>query len=130
MRGEGRYSVWTAGEELYVLEEELFKKAAQLVEKKDCYELARMLVVIDKEVYKYEEEARRLRLTGELDLDVYRELISSYNGIRQKIFKLINENKLSNDVSRLFKLMRFSNEVAGLYLTGYLQELDSQGATI
>jgi hypothetical protein len=130
MRGEGRYSVWTAGEELYVLEEELFKKAAQLVEKKDCYELARMLVVIDKEVYKYEEEARRLRLTGELDLDVYRELISSYNGIRQKIFKLINENKLSNDVSRLFKLMRFSNEVAGLYLAEYLQELDSQGVSL
>jgi len=130
MRGEGRYSVWTAGEELYVLEEELFKKAAQLVEKKDCYELARMLVVIDKEVYKYEEEARRLRLTGELDLDVYRELISSYNGIRQKIFKLINENKLSNDVSRLFKLMRFSNEVAGLYLAGYLQELNSQGVSL
>ena len=130
MRGEGRYSVWTAGEELYVLEEELFKKAAQLAEKKDCYGLARMLVVIDKEVYKYEEEARRLRLTGELDLDVYRELISSYNGIRQKIFKLINENKLSNDVSRLFKLMRFSNEVAGLYLAGYLQELDSQGVSL
>jgi len=130
MRGEGRYSVWTAGEELYVLEEELFKKAAQLVEKKDCYELARMLVVIDKEVYKYEEEARRLRLTGELDLDVYRELISSYNGIRQKIFKLINENKLGNDVSRLFKLMRFSNEVAGLYLAGYLQERDSQGVSL
>jgi hypothetical protein len=130
MRGEGRYSVWTAGEELYVLEEELFKKAAQLAEKKDCYELARMLVVIDKEVYKYEEEARRLRLTGELDLDVYRELISSYNGIRQKIFKLINENKLGNDVSRLFKLMRFSNEVAGLYLAGYLQERDSQGVSL
>jgi len=130
MRGEGRYSVWTVGEELYVLEEELFKKASQLVEKRDCYELARMLVVIDKEVYKYEEEARRLRLTGELDLDVYREIISSYNSIRQKIFKLINENKLGNDVLRLFKLMRFSNEVAGLYLTGYLQELNAQGVTI
>ena len=40
-----------------MLGEELFKKAAQLAEKRDSYELARMLVVIDKEVYKYEEEA-------------------------------------------------------------------------
>jgi hypothetical protein len=73
---------------------------------------------------------RRLRLTGELDLDVYRELISSYNSIRQKIFKLVNENKLSNDISRLFKPMRFSNEVAGLYLAGYLQELNPQSVPL
>ena len=82
-----------------------------------------MLVVINKEMYRYEEEARRLRLTGELDQDVCTELGSGYNNIRRKILDVIAEHKLNSEVSRLFRIMRFSNEVAGPYLTEYLEEI-------
>ncbi|MGB9622446.1 MAG: hypothetical protein ACPL07_01250 [Candidatus Bathyarchaeia archaeon] len=123
MENENKYSMWTVDEEFYGLEKQLLDKASRLVQERDAYELAKMLVLIDKEVYRYEEEARRLRLKGELNLDVYRELVSSFSMARQKLFKLVNENKLSNDVSKIYRLMRFSNEVAGLYLTEYLQEI-------
>jgi len=117
------YSMWTATEELYGLGERLYEKAKALVERNDCYELARMLAVIDKEVYRYEEEARRLRLTGELELDVYREIISDFSEIKRKIFNVLTERKLGSEVSRIYKLMRFSNELAGLYLREYLEEV-------
>ena len=123
MENENKYSMWTVDEEFYGLEKQLLDKANRLVQERDAYELAKMLVLIDKEVYRYEEEARRLRLKGELNLDVYRELVSSYCNMKQKLFKLVNENKLSNDVSKIYRLMRFSNEVAGLYLAEYLQEI-------
>ncbi|WP_161997807.1 hypothetical protein, partial [Escherichia coli] len=100
----------------------LYEKAKLLAERRDCYELAKMLVMVDKEVYRYEEEARKLRLKGELELEVYREIISDFSEIKKKIFSILNENNLGNEVSRLYKLMRFSNELAGLYLREYLEE--------
>lgn len=119
---EKPYSMWSATEELYELGERLYRKAKILAERKDCYELAKMLVVIDKEVYRYEEEARKLRLKGELELDVYREIISDFSEIKKNIFNILTERNLSNEVSKLYKLMRFSNELAGLYLREYLEE--------
>lgn len=117
------YSPWDAREELYVLENTLYEKATVIAQNKDSYELARMVVVINKEMYRYEEEARRLRLTGELDPDVCRELASGYSNIRRRVLDLIAEHRLNGEVSRLFRIMRFSNEVAGLYLTEYLEEI-------
>lgn len=114
--------MWKATEELYELSEKLFEKAKALVEKRDCYELARMLAVIDKEVYRYEEEARRLRLRGELELDVYREIISDFSEIKKRIFSVLTETRLSVEVSKLYKLVRFSKELAGVYLREYLEE--------
>lgn len=121
------YSGFEATEELCGLGSELLEKACRLAQEKDSYELARMLVILDKEVYRFEEVARKLRLTGELDIDVYKELISGYGKIRQRIFGPITEHKLNNEVARLFKIMRFSNEVAGLYLTEYLREIREVG---
>ena len=119
---EKPYSMWSASEELYELGERLFEKAKALAEKRDSYELAKMLTVIDKEVYRYEEEARKLRLKGELELDVYREIISDFSEIKRRIFSVLTERNLSSEVSKLYKLMRFSNELAGLYLREYLEE--------
>jgi ABC-type phosphate transport system auxiliary subunit len=123
MVGMKNYSPWDASQEMYELEEVLFKKANKLAEKGDSYELARMLVVINKETYRLEEEARKLRLTGELDLEVYRELVEDYANMRRRILEVITKKNLNNEVARLYKVMRFSSEVAGLYLTEYLQEI-------
>jgi ABC-type phosphate transport system auxiliary subunit len=124
MVGMKNYSPWDASQEMYELEEVLFKKANKLAEKGDSYELARMLVVINKETYRLEEEARKLRLTGELDLEVYRELVEDYANMRRRILEVITKKNLNNEVARLYKVMRFSSEVAGLYLTEYLQEIE------
>jgi len=124
MVGMKNYSPWEASQEMYELEEVLFKKANKLAEKGDSYELARMLVVINKETYRLEEEARKLRLTGELDLEVYRELVEDYANMRRRILEVITKKNLNNEVARLYKVMRFSSEVAGLYLTEYLQEIE------
>lgn len=124
MVGMKNYSPWDASQEMYELEEVLFKKANKLAEKRDSYELARMLVVINKETYRLEEEARKLRLTGELDLEVYRELVEDYANMRRRILEVITKKNLNNEVARLYKVMRFSSEVAGLYLTEYLQEIE------
>lgn len=120
---EKPYSMWIAGEELYELGERLYEKAKALVEKRDCYELAKILVMVDKEAYRYEEEARKLRLKGELDLDVYREIISDLSEIKKKVLSAAREMNLANEVLRIYKLMRFSNELAGLYLREYLEEM-------
>jgi ABC-type phosphate transport system auxiliary subunit len=124
MVGMKNYSPWDASQEMYELEEVLFKKANKLAEKRDSYELAKMLVVINKETYRLEEEARKLRLTGELDLEVYRELVEDYANMRRRILEVITKKNLNNEVARLYKVMRFSSEVAGLYLTEYLQEIE------
>jgi len=121
-----KYSAWDAREELCDLEGVLLEKANMFAKSKDSYELARMLVVMNKEVYRYEEEARKLRLTGELNWDTYEELISRFYNVKRKIFDVVTQHKLNSDVSRLFKIMRFSNEVAGLYLTEYLEEVGVQ----
>lgn len=78
--------------------------------------------MINKEIYRY-EVARKLRLRGELDLEGYRELASGYSRLRRKILGLTSDNNLINDVLKFLRVMRFSNEVAGLYLTDYLDEV-------
>ena len=87
-------------------------------------EVARALVIINKELYRIEEEARKLRLRGELDFDIYRVLTARYDTLVRKITNLSYSYKLAHEVSVLFKALKFSNETAGIYLQEYLRGLE------
>ncbi len=68
---ESGYSMWTVGEEFYGLEKQLLDKASRLVQGRDAYELAKMLVLIDKERARSRAEQRIMleKAPGQVKVD-------------------------------------------------------------
>lgn len=118
-----KYNVDYAAEEIGELEATLTPIIEKYLEENKPVEVAKALVIVNKELYRYEEEARRLRLTGGLDTDIYKAIISGYRALSNKILKLSYEYKLAYEVSTLHKALRFSSETAGIYLTEYLESV-------
>ncbi|MBI2183958.1 MAG: hypothetical protein HYU39_03255 [Thaumarchaeota archaeon] len=117
-----RYSLDNAIEELNVLESVVAGKVRNYLEKTDIINAARGLIAVNKELYRVEEDARRLRLTGQLDLEIYNALTKGYKLIADRIMKTAYEYKYAHEVSVLFKALRFTNEVSSL--SDYLREGD------
>lgn len=117
-----RYSLDSAIEELNVLESVVVGKVRNYLEKCDIINAARGLVAVNKELYKLEEDARKLRLTGQLDRDIYNAMTGGYRLIANRIMKTAYEYKYAHEVSILFKALRFTNEVSTL--AEYLREND------
>ncbi len=115
-----RYSIDYAAEEIGELDAVLTPIVEKYLEEKPV-EVAKALVIVNKELYRYEEEARRLRLTGELDVDIYKTPVSRYRDLSNKILKLGYKYKIVHEVSTLHKALRFSSETAGIYLSEYLE---------
>ncbi|MCP8315788.1 MAG: hypothetical protein H3Z51_02855 [archaeon] len=116
-----KYGVDYAAEEIGTLELILIPIVERYLEEKKPIEVAKALAILNKELYRYEEEARRLRLTGELDIEIYKTIISGYRGLSSKILQLSYKCKLAHEVSTLQKALRFSSEIAGIYLAEYLE---------
>ena len=73
-----RYSEEDALKELKDLESIIMAGTENLLRNKNYREVARLLVSIDNEIYETEREARRLRLMGRLNYEVYRTLMEDY----------------------------------------------------
>lgn len=65
-------------DEIKELESRLLARTEELLENENYQEVVRMLSSINNELYQIEREAKRLRLMGKLDLDVYRALIDGH----------------------------------------------------
>jgi len=95
--------------------QELFNKGER--------EVAKILTLVSRESYKIDEEARRLKLTGELDLNIYSVLSKGYHEIANRIMELSYEYKLAHEVSALHKSMRFAKDAVETYLAEYLRSV-------
>jgi len=73
-----RYSEEDALKELKDPESIIMARTENLLRNKNYREVAMLLVSIDNEIYETEREARRLRLMGRLNYEVYRTLMEDY----------------------------------------------------
>jgi len=117
-----RYSVENAIDEVKVLESVLTGRVEKYLESKDIINAAKGLIAINKEIYKVEEDARRLRLTGELDVHTHTALTNGYRQIAERIMKVAYEHHFAHEVSVLYKALRFTNDAPNL--SDYLREAD------
>lgn len=118
------YDFKHAEQELSELGERLISRAEVFADNYNVVELAKLLVMVNKEVYRIEEEARRLRLTGQLKLDIYHGMVRGYRAIVDQIFKIAYNNSIADEVRTVCKALKFSNDLAGTYLAEYLHETE------
>lgn len=117
-----RYTTENAMDELNFLGSILVQKVGNYLEDNDIINAARGLCAISKELYKIEEDSRRLRLTGELDVQIYTTLTKGYRQITDRIMSLAYEHHYAKEISSLHKSLRFTNEAPSL--SDYLGEVD------
>ncbi len=117
-----KYTTENALQELDNAETVILQKIEQYLEKSDALEVAKILTLVGRESYHIDEEARRLKLTGQLDPDIYNVLSKGYHEIASRIMQLSYEYKLAHEVSVLHKGMKFSKEL-DTYLAEYLRSV-------
>lgn len=117
-----KYNVEAANGELNTLESVLARRVEEYLEGNDVINAARGLVAVNKEIYKLEEDARELRLTGELDVEIYRALRNGYSRIAERIMTIARGFHYTREISSLNRSLRFTNEASSL--TDYLREAD------
>lgn len=118
-----KYVTENALHELDKTETVLLQKAEEYLEQSNALEVAKILTLVSRESYKVDEEARRLKLAGELDLDIYNVLSRGYHEIANRIIELSYEYKLAHEVSALHKSMRFAKDAVETYLAEYLRSV-------
>lgn len=118
-----KYTTENALQELDKTETVLLQKAEEYLEQSNAVEVAKILTLVSRESYRIDEEARRLKLTGELDLDVYNILSKGYHDVASRIMELSYEYKLAHEVSTLHKSMRFARDSVDTYLAEYLRSV-------
>lgn len=92
------YSSEDALKELKEIESKFLYKTENFVRDKNPEAIARILLAIDNELFETESEARRLRLSGQLDVNVYRTLIDGYFGLQRQVIELSEKYGLGRDV--------------------------------
>jgi hypothetical protein len=108
------YNLDSVALELKNLEVLMTKRITDSLKTADYLDAAKGLIALDKESYKIEEDARKLRLKGELDLHVYSALSGGYRGLRDRMTRLAQHDGHSREVSTLYRALRFSNEAPNL----------------
>lgn len=101
----------------------LLQKTEEHLENSDVREVAKILTLVTRELYRTDEEARRLRLTGELEPGIYNIISRTYHDIASRIMELSCEYKLGDQVSTLHKSMRFARDALDTYLAEYLRSV-------
>jgi hypothetical protein len=115
-----QYYADDAKEELKELEDSVIEKIRKYLEKDDIINAARGLVAVNKELYKVEEDGRKLRLTGQLEQGIYDALRKGFTRIADNIVKTAFEHQYAHEISVLSRALRFTNEVSTL--PEYLRE--------
>jgi hypothetical protein len=104
-----RYSKESALYELKELESGILSKTEKLLRDKNIDRIAEILISIDNEIYQTEREARRLRLTGRLDYEVYKTLIDGYADLQKQIIELSQKHGLEKDVKSAYSFLRIES---------------------
>ncbi len=101
------YTKDDAVNELCELEVNLIEKADKLLKAKNFDGVAGLLVLIDNEIYETEREARRLRLEGNLDVNVYKTLMDGYHSLSEKIVGRASKYGLWDQVKSVYSFHRY-----------------------
>jgi len=107
-----RYLNREALNELKYLEPLIMARAVNLLKSKNYRGAAEMLISIDNEIYQTEHEARRLRLMGKLDYEVYRALMDGYVGLQRRIVELSEKHGLERDVKEVYSFLKLEASLA------------------
>lgn len=99
-----KYTGQDASNELRELESRLLDKTVDLLENENIREVADILVSLNRELYETHREARKLRLRGALDVEVYKTLMAGYARIEGRIMECA-------------KVLDREEELRGIYLT-------------
>ncbi len=115
-----KYTTENALQELDNAEAIILQKVEQYLEKSNALEVAKILTLLGRESYRIDEEARRLKLTGQLDLDIYNVLSKGYHDIANRIMQVSYDYNLAHEVSALHKSIKFSKDI-DTYIAEYLR---------
>jgi hypothetical protein len=107
-----KYSKENALYELKELESKLLSRAEKLLREKNVDKVAGILISIDNEIYETEREARRLRLMGRLDYEVYRTLMDGYVDLQRQIIELSEKHGLEKDVRNMYSFLKIEASLA------------------
>src|SRR6058998_3686289 len=103
--------------EIGTLEPILLRRIEKYIQSDDIVNAAKGLIATNQEIYKIDEDARKLRLAGQLDVQVYEALTKDYKQISDKIMKIAYERKLAHEISALHKALRFTNDAKSVRLS-------------
>jgi hypothetical protein len=117
-----KHNLDSASLELNNLETVLSARVTNSLEAGDILDVARGLIALDKEAYKTEEEARKLRLTGQPDAEIYTALNRGYRRLHEKVNQLMKKDNHSQEISTLYRALRFTDEAQNL--AEYLREVN------
>ena len=107
-----KYSTKESLNELSELESRVLSRTEDLLRNKNCRGVAEILISIDNEIYQTEREARKLRLMGRLDYEVYRSLIDGYVEIQKHIIELSEKYGLDGEVKSMYQFLRVEESLA------------------
>ncbi|MEM5854277.1 MAG: hypothetical protein QXG39_09375 [Candidatus Aenigmatarchaeota archaeon] len=107
-----RYSRKEALSELNYLESLIIARVENFLKNEDSRAVAEILISIDNEIYQTEKEARRLRLMGRLDYEVYRTLMDGYAKLQKQIIELSKEYGLERDVKEVYSFLKLEASLA------------------
>jgi hypothetical protein len=106
-----KYTAENAFSELDNAETILLQKVEKHLEHSEPYEVAKILTLVNRELYRIDEDARTLRLTGELDHDIYTAMSKTYHDIARRIMQLAYDYKLGHEVSVFHKSLRLARRL-------------------
>ncbi|MGH9909116.1 MAG: hypothetical protein ACRD32_00585, partial [Nitrososphaerales archaeon] len=106
-----RYTVQEAQRELKGVGHDVFENVRNHLEAGEWRESVQILLDLDNEVDLIIKEARRLRLQGKLDLEIYSTLINGYSDLRERIFELAGEHGVLKQVRSLYNFNKYAKKV-------------------
>ena len=112
--GEIVYTQKKAADELKLIEADTLQKARAYMEAKAYDEIINLLLNIDKEIELISNESCKLRLQGKLDTDIFNILMKGYCDIKEKIFDLSREYKVSKEVRGLYNFNTYARKVSSI----------------
>jgi hypothetical protein len=116
------YSTQDAVKELHDIGVKLLAKAERDVSGKKVMELARMYALVMREYELVEAEARRMRLAGDLDPELYKTISEGYDSLGRGIMEIAKSKWLAGDVYVLSKSLRPSIYRRWSSLTEYVRK--------
>ena len=106
-----RYTVQEAQRELKGVGHDVFENVRNHLEAGEWREIVQILLDLDNEVDLIIKEARRLRLQGKLDLEIYSILIDGYSNLKERIFELAGEHGVLKQVRSLYNFNKYAMKV-------------------
>lgn len=93
------------------MEHDVFENVRNYLESGEWREVVQILLDVDNEVDLIIKEARRLRLQGKLDLEIYSVLINGYSNVRERIYELAGEHGVLKQVRGLYNFNKYAVKV-------------------